>query len=41
MLDTLKLLTEAGFEWIGTDVNQDDRISWLTNGRYPDAVLFF
>ncbi|MDA7535992.1 hypothetical protein N8528_03415 [Akkermansiaceae bacterium] len=41
MLDTLKLFTETGVEWTGTDVYQDDKISWLTYGRYPDGVLFF
>lgn len=36
---TLSLLTEAGFEWTGRDVQQEGRISWLSNGRYPDAVF--
>lgn len=36
---TLNILTKSGFEWTGLNVAQEDRISWLSNGRYPDAVF--
>lgn len=36
---TLNILTKSGFKWTGLNVSQEDRISWLSNGRYPDAVF--
>lgn len=37
--ETLDILTRSGFQWTGSEVAQEDRISWLSNGRYPDAVF--
>lgn len=36
---TLRILAEDGFKWTGKNSAQDDRISWLSDGRYPDACF--
>ncbi len=37
--DTLSMIQDAGFKWAGQGVAREDLISWLTDGRYPDAVF--
>jgi endonuclease/exonuclease/phosphatase family metal-dependent hydrolase len=37
--DTLRLMQDAGFRWAGQGVERKELISWLTDGRYPDAVF--
>ena len=37
--DTLRMIQDAGFKWTGQGVAREDLISWLTDGRYPDAVF--
>tara|TARA_Y100001934_G_scaffold277504_1_gene376466 strand:- start:227 stop:613 length:387 start_codon:yes stop_codon:yes gene_type:complete len=37
--DTLRIIQDAGFKWAGQGVDCKELISWLTDGRYPDAVF--
>ena len=37
--DTLRMMQDAGFRWAGQGVERKELISWLTDGRYPDAVF--
>jgi endonuclease/exonuclease/phosphatase family metal-dependent hydrolase len=37
--DTLSMMQDAGFRWAGQGVDHKELISWLTDGRYPDAVF--
>ncbi|MDE0595837.1 MAG: hypothetical protein OSB65_11380 [Roseibacillus sp.] len=37
--DTLRMMQDAGFRWAGQGVEREELISWLTDGRYPDAVF--
>ena len=37
--DTLGIIQHAGFRWAEQGVAREELISWLTNGRYPDAVF--
>ena len=37
--DTLGIIQNAGFTWAGQGVAREELISWLTDGRYPDAVF--
>ena len=37
--DTLRMIQDAGFTWAGQGVDRKELISWLTDGRYPDAVF--
>ncbi len=37
--DTLSMIQDAGFKWAGQGVDRKELISWLTDGRYPDAVF--
>ena len=37
--DTLSMIQDAGFRWTGQGVDRKELISWLTDGRYPDAVF--
>ncbi len=37
--DTLRMIQDAGFRWTGQGVDRKELISWLTDGRYPDAVF--
>ena len=37
--DTLSMIQDAGFRWAGQGVDRKELISWLTDGRYPDAVF--
>ena len=37
--DTLRMIQDAGFRWAGQGVAREELISWLTDGRYPDAVF--
>ena len=37
--DTLRIIQDAGFKWAGQGVDRKELISWLTDGRYPDAVF--
>ena len=36
---TLNILIDEGFKWTGKNTPQEDRISWLSDGRYPDACF--
>ena len=36
---TLSIVQDAGFKWAGQGVAREELISWLTDGRYPDAVF--
>ena len=36
---TLSILINEGFKWTGKNTAQEDRISWLSDGRYPDACF--
>ena len=33
------MIKNAGFQWTGQGVARENLISWLTDGRYPDAVF--
>ena len=33
------MIQDAGFRWAGQGVAREELISWLTDGRYPDAVF--
>ena len=37
--DTLAILKGDGFRWAGEGVGRKDLVSWLSDGRYPDAVF--
>jgi endonuclease/exonuclease/phosphatase family metal-dependent hydrolase len=37
--DTLRMMQDAGFRWAGQGVDRKELISWLSDGRYPDAVF--
>jgi hypothetical protein len=36
--DTFRILLDAGFVWAGQGLPREEAISWLSNGRYPDAA---
>jgi endonuclease/exonuclease/phosphatase family metal-dependent hydrolase len=36
---TLNILIDEGFKWTGEKTAQEDRISWLSDGRYPGACF--
>jgi len=36
---TIPILTDAGFRWTGDGVPREDAVTWLSDGRYPDAVF--
>ena len=36
---TFAILREKGFQWAGLGLDRKETISWLTNGRYPDAAF--
>jgi len=36
---TLKLLRDAGLSWTGEGVEREKLVTWLSDGRYPDAVF--
>jgi endonuclease/exonuclease/phosphatase family metal-dependent hydrolase len=37
--DTFRILLDAGFAWAGQGLPREETISWLSNGRYPDAAF--
>jgi len=34
---TFRILNEAGFVWAGQGQPREETVTWLSNGRYPDA----
>ncbi|MEM1295202.1 MAG: endonuclease/exonuclease/phosphatase family protein [Verrucomicrobiota bacterium] len=36
---TTKILTDAGFRWALEELSLKDRVTWPSNGTYPDACL--
>jgi endonuclease/exonuclease/phosphatase family metal-dependent hydrolase len=36
---TFRILREAGFVWTGQKLPRDETITWISNGRYPDAAF--
>ena len=37
--DTFQILLDAGFVWAGQGLPREETITWLSNGRYPDAAF--
>ena len=37
--DTFRILQEAGFAWAGEGQPREETVTWLTDGRYPDAAF--
>ena len=33
------MMQDGGFQWAGKGVDRKELISWLSDGRYPDAVF--
>jgi len=37
--DTFRILLDAGFTWTGKGLAREETITWLSDGRYPDAAF--
>jgi hypothetical protein len=37
--DTFRILQDAGFIWTGQGQARGENVTWLSNGRYPDAAF--
>lgn len=37
--DTLRILLDAGFSWTGEGQPREETVTWLSDGRFPDAAF--